>query len=175
MTDERRLAFALRSGSRKEPKATFQYLFERYQPLVAFIAARYLKNRADIEDAVQETFVNFFSHAEGVRVSVKSYLAASAKNISLRILKRSGEADLGDPDEFAAPPSDALAGEEFRELLAEMRRALPEKDVRTILMHLVDDMTFSEIARRCGEKEKTVKTRYYRALKKFQRVWEAKR
>lgn len=53
MTDERRLFLAIRSGKRNEPKATFQYLYSKYKPLVCFIAARYFREKADIEDVVQ--------------------------------------------------------------------------------------------------------------------------
>lgn len=175
MTDEKRLFFALRSTDPKEPKATFQYLFEKYKPLAIFIAARYLKNRADIEDAVQEVFANFFCHAAAVRSSVRSYLAASAKNISLRILKKGGAVYDPDPDAYPAPMDDAIASEEFRELVADMRKALPEEDVRIVLWHLVDDMTFERIARLSGINIKTVKTKYYRALKKYKKSKEAVR
>ncbi len=175
MTDEKRLRAALQSKSAREPKATFEYFFRKYRPLVVFIAARYLAERADLEDAVQETFVSFFSHAGAVRSSVRSYLAASVKNISLRILKRRGLATNADPDTFPAPFGDAASNAEFRELVADMKRVLPEEDVRIVLWHLIDDLTFGRIARTLGMNERTVKTKYYRALKKYRKYREAVR
>lgn len=175
MTDEKRLAFALRSADAKEPKATFQYLFEKYKPLVVFIAARYLKNKADIEDAVQETFMRFFCHAAAVRSSVRSYLGASAKNVSLRILKQRGEAKSFDPDAYPAPFDDALANEAFCELVADMKKIVSEEDVCIVLWHLVDDMTFARIARMSGKNVRTIKTKYFRALKKYKKFKEAVR
>ena len=123
MTDERRLELAVHSVKPDEPKATFQYLYIKYRPLVSFLAARYLRDRADIDDVVQETFVHFFNHAKDVRTSVKSYLTATAKHLAFDLNKKNGK-----------------------------------------------DLTFGDVAKELGQNERTVKTKYYRALKKYKKA-----
>lgn len=168
MTDERRLISAINSGKGDEPKATFQYLYTKYKPLVCFIAARYLKEKADIEDVVQETFVNFFNHAGDVRTSVKSYLTVSAKNLALDVRKKNGKVVLTEEDVFlfgtfgGADPSGG-----FEVLIEDMKRVVSEEDIRIILLHLIDDLKFEDIAAKLGQNVRTVKTKYYRALKKY--------
>lgn len=168
MTDERRLYSAIRSGKRDEPKATFQYLYTKYKPLVCFIAARYIKEKADIEDVVQETFVNFFNHAESVRTSVKSYLTVIAKNLALDMRKKNGKVVLMDEEGFPSDmPEDIDRNSDFEALIWDMKRVLSEEDLRIILLHLVDDFKFEDIAAKLEQNERTVKTKYYRALKKY--------
>ncbi len=56
--------------------------------MVFFVTARYLKDKAEIEDVVQETFVQFFGHASAVGTSVRSYLTASVKNLALNAITK---------------------------------------------------------------------------------------
>ncbi len=167
MTDERRLISAIRSGKRDEPKATFQYLYAKYKPLVCFIAARYLKERADIEDVVQETFVNFFNHAGDVRTSVKSYLTVSAKNLALDLRKKNGKVVLVDEEGLPSPTFGQTDSSGFEALIEDMKKVVSEEDIRIILLHLVEDFKFEDIAVKLKQNVKTVKTKYYRALKKY--------
>ncbi len=168
MTDERRLYSAIRSGKRDEPKATFQYLYTKYKPLVCFIAARYIKEKADIEDVVQETFVRFFNHAGDVRTSVRSYLTVCAKNLALDMRKKNGKVVPMDEEGFPSETfgeTDPSGG--FEALIEDMKRVLSEEDIRIILLHLIEDLRFGDIAVKLEQNERTVKTKYYRALKKY--------
>lgn len=171
MTDEKRLFRAIRSARPNEPAATFQYLYAKYKPLVFFVAARYLKDRSEIEDVVQETFVRFFGHAKDVRTSVRSYLAASAKNLALTSLRKSERIVYTDESGLPADLSAEMdfANDGFEALVSDMRRVLAEKDVQIVLLHLVEDLKFGEIAGKLNENARTVKTRYYRALKKYRK------
>ena len=168
MTDEKRLYSAIRSGKRDEPKATFQYLYTKYKPLVCFITARYLKEKADIEDVVQETFVRFFNHAGDVRTSVRSYLTVCAKNLALDMRKKNGKVVPMDEEGFPSEmPEDIDRNGGFEALIFDMKRVLSEEDIRIILLHLIEDLRFGDIAVKLEQNERTVKTKYYRALKKY--------
>lgn len=167
MTDERRLISAIRSGKRDEPKATFQYLYSKYKPLVCFIAARYIKEKADIEDVVQETFVRFFNHAGDVRTSVKSYLTVCAKNLALDMRKKNGKVVPMDEEGFSSDMPVGTDPSDFEALIEDMKRVLSEEDIRIILLHLVEDFKFEDIAVKLKQNVRTIKTKYYRALKKY--------
>lgn len=164
MTDEKRLDRAIRSPRKDESKRTFQLLYEKYRPLVSLIAARYLRESVDVEDVVQETFVQFFGHAQNVRTSVKAYLVSTAKNLSLNLLSTRRRVVLS---EEVVTQEEPPANEGFEALLSDLKRVLSEEDVRIILLRLIEDLTFEEIAARLRQNERTVKTKYYRALKKY--------
>ena len=169
MTDERRLEIAVHSVKPDEPKATFQYLYIKYRPLVAFLAARYLRDRADIDDVVQDTFINFFNHAKDVRTSVKSYLTATAKHLAFDLNKKNGK--VVSMDDLPSEKSvDSYSNAAFEAFIEDMKKILSGEDVQIILLHLVEDLTFGDVAKELGQNERTVKTKYYRALKKYRKA-----
>ena len=171
MTDEKRLQRAIGSDRQDEPKATFHFLYAKYKPLVFFVVARYLKDREEIEDVVQETFVRFFSHAEDVRSSVKSYLTASAKNLALTVLKRREKVIYTDESDLSADDfvREDFANNEFEALISDMKRVLSAQDIQIILLHLLEDLRFEDIAEKLHANTRTIKTRYYRALKRYRK------
>ena len=56
----------------------------------------------------------------------------------------------------------------LEDVINELKLTLKAIEVKIILLHLLDDKTFKEIGDILSMKEKTVKSCYYRALKKFQ-------
>lgn len=175
MTDEKRLLRAIQSKRKEEPEITFQYLYTKYKPLVRFVVAQYIKNEFDIEDITQETFVIFFNHVERIDSSIKTYLTVSAKNISFNFLKKNQKLSYVDTDEIpnlndVSPPSDYLSNDRFDELICDMKKVLSEEDVKIILLHLIDDVKFEDIALQFNQNVKTVKSKYYRALKKYKKI-----
>lgn len=171
MTDEKRLLRAISSNRSNEPTATFQFLYAKYKPLVFFVAAHYLKDRAEIEDVVQETFVRFFSRAKDVHSSVKSYLTACAKNLALTALKKGEKVIYTDESGLSAGDfvREDFTSDGFEALISDMKRILAEQDVQIILLHLLEDLRFEDIAAKLHGNVRSIKTRYYRALKKFRK------
>lgn len=175
MTDERRLFMAIHSEREGEPEVTFQYLYAKYKPLVRFVVAQYIKNALDIEDITQDTFINFFNHVENIHSSIKTYLTVSAKNSAFNFLKKSSKVTYVNVDELSCSTDtfatyDQFANDRFVELINDMKRVVSEESVTIILLHLVEDATFEEIAMKLNQNVKTVKTKYYRALKKYKKM-----
>ena len=56
------------------------------------------------------------------------------------------------------------------ELIKDMKLYLTKEDITIILLHLIDDLKFDDIALKLNQKVKTIKTKYYRALKKYQKM-----
>ena len=88
MTDEKRLFRAIHSKRKEEPEATFNYIYVKYKPLVTFIVTQYIKNDADVEDIVQDSFIEFFKGVEHLRSTIKSYLTTASKHNALDFLKK---------------------------------------------------------------------------------------
>ena len=67
----------------------FSLLVERYRPMVASICRRYVIEPADVEDAVQETFVKLSRRAHEVSGEVGTWLATVAGTTALDFSRRS--------------------------------------------------------------------------------------
>ncbi len=177
MTDEKRLFRAIHSKRKEEPEAIFNYIYRKYKPLVTFIVAQYIKNDADIEDIVQDSFIELFKDVEHLKSTIKSYLTTASKHNALDFLKKNKEISFVDIDtldylfdDSSISEQKLFVNEKFNSLIQELNRFLSKEEVQIILLHLVDDLKFDEIALKLKHNVKSVKTKYYRALKKYQKV-----
>ena len=175
MTDEKRLYRAIHSERKEEPEVTFQYIYAKYKPLVSFVVAQFIKNSSDIEDITQDTFINLFNHVENIHSSIKTYLTTSAKNLAFNFLKKNKKIiymDVNEPLYFKDDLHicDQFANDRFVELISDMKRVVSEEDIKIIMLHLIDDVSFAEIALKLNQNVKTIKTKYYRALKKYKKM-----
>jgi RNA polymerase sigma-70 factor (ECF subfamily) len=67
--------------------AAWDRLVDAYRPLVASVCRRYFRRPQDVEDAVQETFLKLFRHAEAVRGEVASWLISTAHTTSVDMIR----------------------------------------------------------------------------------------
>lgn len=172
MTDEQKLFLALHYGGNNEPEATFNYLYNKYKNLLIFIASGYLTNDLDVDDAVEEAFINFFSKAAKVNSNIKAYLTKTTKNICLNMLKKNKKLVYVEDQslDYVKDSNLNLENQSLKYLILDMEKCLTKEEIKIILMHLLEDLTFKALAIRLNSNERTIKTKYYRALKKYQRV-----
>ena len=163
MTDEKLLFKALRSNDLNKINYIFEQLYKKYKPYVAFVSANYLKDTNDIDDIIQEVFMEFFENANKVKNSIKTYLSILAKNRSIDLYRKKQKIIINDS---LINFNDILDYDDRHEYL---KASLREIEVKIILLHLLEVKTFNEISKIVSMKEKTVKTCYYRALKKIKK------
>ena len=48
-----------KNGSKDKIDEMFNYIYDKYKPLLIFIASKYLNNPFDVMDVVQDTFIEF--------------------------------------------------------------------------------------------------------------------
>ena len=168
MSDEMKLKRALASNSSAEPNRTFEYLYNKYVNLLIFISSSILDNEADIEDAVQESFMKLFNNAYSIRSNIKSYLSTICKNTSLDILRKNSRlVQIDDQAIDYLEYKDDYHSARLDILISDMREVLSDGDVNIIISHIIDNKRFSDIALELGIKPQAVKNRYYRGLKKY--------
>lgn len=142
----------------------FEKIYDEYRPVVAFIAATYLEDKTLVDDVIQEVFLNLFKNFNNVK-NIKSYLSVTTKNTAISFDKQNKRTIIVDT-------FDSLAYEEMKNdndldfLLTELQEILSNREIDIIICHLIDGLSFKEIAKSLKIKEPTVKTTYYRALKK---------
>jgi RNA polymerase sigma-70 factor (ECF subfamily) len=156
----------------------FEALVVKYQRRVARHVARYLKSAADVEDAVQETFIRAYRGLAAFRgdSAFYSWLYRIAANVAIRHLERQPRHILlGDDapeervDAFEPGVSDSQQPE--RTLIAAqiadtVQRALAKLQpdlAEALLLYEVESKPYAEIATMLGIPIGTVRTRIFRA------------
>lgn len=172
--DKDKLLKAIKSNELRKIEKTFKYIYDKYSPLMVFVAAKYISEPEDIKDIVQDTFIAFFNNIENINTNIKSYLCSICKNMSLNFLKKNDKIDILNIEEidyFANQNYDEsnIHNETFKTLIEDMKIYLSELEIKIILSHLIDGYMFNEIAIKTDMNISTVKSIYYRALKKHQK------
>ncbi|MBP7706014.1 MAG: RNA polymerase sigma factor [Candidatus Aminicenantes bacterium] len=149
--------------------AAYRRIYDRYgQPLLR-TAIRFLGNREEAEDAVQETFLKLFRGIGGFRSGSRfsTYLFQILHNTCLDLLRkrRLPAADVEDMAALGARSSSELAHS-----LAEAVDGLPGQMKSCFVLFAVEEYSQEEVAEMLGVSVGTVKTSVHRARRKL-RAW----
>jgi RNA polymerase sigma-70 factor, ECF subfamily len=153
----------------------FEDLYRQFAPSVYRFALYLTAERALAEDITAETFVRAWTSPSQVRMTtVKAYLLNIARNLYVEELRRRGRHT--ELDEMIADRSDLIRQTEVRDALgkaAKQLQQIPEGDRAALLMRLVDEMSYEEIAMALGVSIAAVKTRIFRARLRLTELQEA--
>lgn len=169
--DERRLVALAANGD----AAAFDALMRRHRGKVASVAARFLADPNDVEDAVQETFVQAFRSLRGFHggCSVRTWLVRIAINVCKMRLRAAwwhrvtlvGGAPI-EPETGRDARAEAEAGLR-REELQRALGALPDKLRVPVVLHFLEGFSGAEIAAALNCNASTVWSRIYAGLRKL--------
>lgn len=162
MNFENELRIARRSNDSSKLKSVYEAIYNEYVRLLYFSVSRYCEDKEDIKDIVSDVFVKFFENPDGVKDSVKQYLLVMAKNEAINRMKREGKINI---DEIEPTISDEYST--YSIIVKDMLSVLKQEEVDIIILHVVDGLSFKEIARKKNLKEGTVRQTYNRALDKY--------
>jgi RNA polymerase sigma-70 factor, ECF subfamily len=153
--------------------ALFEVLMRRHNPRVYRAIRSILRDESEVEDAMQQAYVQAYSHlagfAGGARFS--TWLTRIAMNEALMRVRRKGRADRAlavpeaDEGEAMSEPSPEDRAE-TRELTAILEVAvdnLPEMYRTVFMLREVDELSTAESAEVLSVSEDVVKTRLRRA------------
>jgi RNA polymerase sigma-70 factor (ECF subfamily) len=163
--------------------AALNRLIDRWQrPLLGF-AYRYLRNSADAQDLVAETFVRLHQRRTRLRsdTNLSAWLFTALTNLCHnhhRWKRRHPTVTFGPANDNADPggwpeepdlatkelgPDSALARDETISALMNAIEALPHDLKVSVLLHHYEHLSYREIASITGCSERGVETRLYRA------------
>jgi RNA polymerase sigma-70 factor (ECF subfamily) len=158
-------------------RTAFDALYRRYFPRIYRFLDRRLGNRADVEETVQEVFINLFASLDSFRGEAP--FAAWVFGLTRRTLanrfkrKRCETVPLAvDDDQLVSDPAsrdaDPHLAYELNERLARLQRGLdslsPDQWELFRLRHL-ENHSIEEIAHQLAKSEDAVKSHLYRARK----------
>ena len=150
--------------------AAFEELARRYLRPVYAVAGSFLRERADIEDAAQETFLRALDHIRTFDASrpFAPWLYTIARN-SARNRRKAAARHAGDPLETVAaaagdPDPEAQAvHSEVRALVATALDELPEQQRAAFRLFDIEDYSAQEIAALMGISAGTVRAHVFHA------------
>ncbi|MDI9342542.1 MAG: sigma-70 family RNA polymerase sigma factor [Sediminibacterium sp.] len=158
------------AGCKNNEPAAREALFRKYAGLLMGVAMRYMKEREDAEDLVQDAFVTIFLKIHQYRGSgsFEGWIKLITAHKAIKLLKRKQklqslsvyEKETADVEEEDEP---YLSDDITPQFLAECIKKLPD-GYRTILnLHLFENLPHKEIADKVGIKESTSRSQYMKA------------
>lgn len=183
---------ALVTHARGHNEAAIRELIRRNNQRLFRVARAVLRNDAEAEDAVQETYVKAFTRLESFegKAAFSTWLTRIALNEAIGRRRRirptadidaveqaqSGGAQLIPFPGAAMPPSPEMsaAQKEMRVMLEELIDELPEPFRVVFVLREIEDMATDEVAGYLGIKPATVKTRLFRARRLLREALEAR-
>lgn len=175
MSDEELL-----NGIRSQSEAHFAELYNRYfQRIYSFVYTR-MRNHAETEEVVQETFLSVFRSFERYRgqSSLLSWIYGIAKNTANNSIRRSksqseridlaDEEDLSPRSSFGAgTPGEQLDLHRFQDQLAHRLEDLADWQTEIFEMRHFENLSIPEISRRTKRSSDAVRSSLYRVKRIF--------
>jgi RNA polymerase sigma-70 factor (ECF subfamily) len=173
---DRSLVRRAQSGER----SAFNVLARKYRHRIMNLSMRYTRNRADAEDAVQETFIKAYWGLQHFRgdAAFSSWLhriaVNSAKSVLLLRARDAGVfiSDTGNSDEMnetsVTPkeldtPEELALTDEIRDAVIAAIESLGEEQRNAIVLREIHGLSYSEVASTMSCPVGTVRSRVFRA------------
>ncbi|MFO0584763.1 MAG: sigma-70 family RNA polymerase sigma factor [Anaeromyxobacter sp.] len=153
-------------------------LYEQYGYLVHRRCLALVRNAADAEDALQETFlrVKRLGASPSTDGSTLSWLYTIARNVSFDLRERRGREPVAGEDDLeaaerhgAGDPADA----DRRALVGAALRDLDPVTREIGVLHHLDGYTQEEVAERTGYSRKTIGKKLQRFEERVRELWSA--
>jgi RNA polymerase sigma-70 factor, ECF subfamily len=148
----------------------FAELQRRYQGKVYRLCCALLRDRAQAEDAAQESLVRIWKALPSYdgRASLSTWIYTITRNRCLTAIGRRRELASLDAesellDERERRDAEVPEDEQGQALLRELVEVLPERYRRVLTLFYYEDRSVSEVAEMLGVPEGTVKTNLFRA------------
>jgi RNA polymerase sigma-70 factor (ECF subfamily) len=152
----------------------FEGIVRRNQGALVSFGRRFFRNLADLEDFVQEVFLQAFRKLGTFRGESRfsSWLMTIAYHIAVRQRQRVPDytslADIEVRDQSESPEDAVLKREAMQTIVAEMR-ALPKRFATCIDLFFFFGMTYEEISTTTGHPINTVRSHIRRAKESLRR------
>jgi len=166
---------ALLEGIRRSSEAHFSELYSRYfQRIYSFVQGR-VRNHADTEEIVQETFASVFRSIENYRgqSSLLSWIFGIAKNTTNNALRRAKKHDVrlaeADPELLrplpsieSCDPEQALSMRRYASALRRELDNLASWQTEIFAMRHLEDLSIREISERTNRSSDAIRSSLYR-------------
>ena len=149
----------------KGDQKTFEFIFIEYKSLVFYTCYNILNSREDAEDVLQEVFIEFFNSASklSTKTDIKLALVSLAKRRSIDQYRKNAK-----NPEVLTDDIEAYAGQNSQSafnLIITLHNLLGLQDAKIMVLKIVYNFTFNEIAEELGLTIGESQSRYYKNIK----------
>jgi len=157
----------------------FERLFARHSEKIRVLALRYLRDAAEADDVVQETFLRLLRIADTVDAgfNIMAWLHRVAANICLSHLRSARRVQLvdtagaelsGEQDRRRlGQPEEAWEITHARELFGQLVARLPHQQRQCLVMREIEGMSYRDIATRLSVSPGSIESLLFRARRRF--------
>lgn len=167
----------------EDDRSRWEHVARRYRaPLSGFFANR-VRNPADVDDLVQEVFVQLIKRTRGEPIEhIEQYLFQTAANVLKDQGRRKQARHQDAHDSFdedlhvlamELSPERVVLGEESVERVARALQELPERTRDIFFLRAMDHCKFADIARMLGVSKSTVEKEMVKAMSHLDHVMNA--
>jgi RNA polymerase sigma-70 factor (ECF subfamily) len=183
VANERLDDVALLAAYRLGDVRAFEILFDRHRARLHALSVRYLGDRAESDDVVQETFLRLLRIADWVDKDFKvlAWLHRVASNLCVSVLRRRRRMQLVSGDEEwllsahdhnrSGQPDQAYEMERARDLMLQVAARLPAQQRAAFLMRETEGLPYVEIATRLRVSQGAVESLIFRARRRFKQEY----
>ncbi len=127
------------------------------------------QNRADAEDALQDTMLQIVKYAPSYRTgtSPRAWILTLARHRAIDLVRRRKPTVHMEDEQLSVLPDPQSGTEDVLSLLD----ALTVQDRQLVILRLYDELSYAEIARVMGISVSAAEKRYQRALKKLKSIY----
>lgn len=160
----------------------FDELYCRYlKPIYGYIYKR-VNHREDAEDITQNVFVRVFRHIKDFRseASFATWLYLIAKNETSRFFRKRSQLKKFLKESHLYPKEgfsfvETGEKEHLIFLLYQAIKSLPSRQREAVILHAIQEFSFSKISLTLGESKEAIKSIYYRAIRNLRKYFKKKR
>ena len=151
------------SSIREVRDDSFNLIFEKYRYLVYYVSYDVLKNEEESKDIVNETFLKMYENRRSFlnETKLKYFLMVTAKNLAINHYNKLKN---------YLSYSDDISGKNDSELslyLEKFKDVLDEEEYKYLVLHIIYEFSFREIAKANKLTTSQVSSKYQRGIKKL--------
>ena len=164
------------SHSPEEATRTIETLHRRYGRVIYELCMRYLGDRSEAEDAVQETFLSAYLGLEKFRYGDDHLnwlyrIGTNACLMMLRTRRRKGATPMDHIADSVDPASNQEQYLGARQLIEQLTDKLDERSLEIVAAHYIGGMSQGEVAEMLGVSRRAVVKRLTGVRKQFDDLW----
>ncbi|MFV0565954.1 MAG: sigma-70 family RNA polymerase sigma factor [Flavobacteriaceae bacterium] len=147
----------------------FEKLYKEHFVFLCLVAFHITKDRESAKDIVQDFFIYLWGKKESleINISFNAYATKAVKNLSLKFVETNEKIDLTKQTFFIERQQEATVLEKTEETatikIRELVNQIPESRRNIFMSHVVDGLSYVQIADVYGVSVNTVKTQMKRA------------
>ena len=177
---------ALLEQAKKGDEQAIATIYNEYKHMIFNNALKVLKNYADAEDAVSQTFERFLTYKHTIKTGpLGSWLNTTARNVCMDIFKDKSR-NFGNIEDIESTklektisetnpykdPAEIYHQQKDKEELVQILEKLPKDYMKVVELHYTDGYTCQEIANKLGRTKNAVKLLLFKARRRAKEIIE---